>query len=114
MTKEQEKAIQELYHLAHINTYLDLQVKSVVKISTEIIEKWKNATNLALNLIQTQKEENKKKDKIIKLEANYIITHTQLEDMKKIFCQNCTKCKGMVLDCIKQYFERKIENESNK
>lgn len=112
MTKEQEKAIEELYHLAHINTYLDLQVESVVKISREIIEKWKNATNLVLNLVQTQQAEIEKKDKIIDL-MSYVITHEDIpqeeyciwRDMSCEIVGGNKECKN----CIKQYFERKIE-----
>lgn len=57
MLEEEKKAIEELYHLAHINTYLDLHNGGVQKISTEIIKKWKNTANIALNLIQKQQKE---------------------------------------------------------
>ena len=49
----------------------------------------------------------KEKDKMI----DYIMTHYQIKTMKKTFCENCTKCKGIKRDCIKEYFRKKVENE---
>lgn len=72
MTVKEKEAIDVLFHLAHINTYLDLDTKDIFKISKDIIEEWKNASNVILNLTQKQQEELEKKDKQIDLMSRYI------------------------------------------
>ena len=62
-----------------------------------------------LKMCKHFREELNKQDKIINEMANYIIIHHQVKTMKKTFCEDCTKCKGIDRDCIKQYFEKKAE-----
>ena len=57
MTDKQKEAIGTLFHLEHINGYVDLYEKHDVIIKSDILLKWKNATKEALNLIQTQQAE---------------------------------------------------------
>lgn len=152
MTDKQKEAIETLFHLEHVNGYVDLYEKHDVIIKSDILLKWKNATKEVLNLIQTQQaeidslkdfkeiaeskvtdlnpiglartnqllnrqchklqEENEKKDKIIDEMATYIATLDIEEDIcEKTKNEHCDKMNfGECEDCIKQYFERKVEN----
>lgn len=70
-----------------------------------------------LNLIQEQQEENKKKDKIIDLMAEHIVSSAIVDDTVcaiKCDCEtdieeDCTHEK--MLNCTKQYFKSKAEKE---
>ncbi len=180
MTDKQKEAIETLFHLEHINGYVNLYEKHDVIIKSDILLKWKNATKEVLNLIQTQqteiehqkeKRENQKKELAIlnekqkefnKLrntvnsykgqfkrqqaeiekkdkESHFIqieldIANAKIIKLNKIIdlmaydiatndsdlCQyidetrRCKKYAGenkLTCDeCIKQYFERKVEN----
>lgn len=57
MTDKQKEAIETLFHLEHVNGYVDLYEKHDVIIKSDILLKWKNATKEVLNLIQTQQAE---------------------------------------------------------
>lgn len=74
---------------------------------------------LTLAIIDTNKkyfDEIEKKDKMIDFMAEWIDNHTKYYDedgcyceVEKEICKKDIECE----DCIKQYFERKVENESN-
>lgn len=57
LSDEEKKAIEGLFHLAHINTYLDLEKEDVVKISRTLIDQWRDKTEILLNLIEKQQKE---------------------------------------------------------
>lgn len=57
MTDKQKEAIETLFHLEHVNGYVDLYEKHDVIIKSDILLKWKNATKEVLSLIQTQQAE---------------------------------------------------------
>lgn len=66
LSEEEKKAIDNLFHLQHINTYLDLS-KERFRIENKTIIKWKESTAIVLNLINRLQNENEEKNKIIKL-----------------------------------------------
>lgn len=57
LSEEEEKAIDNLFHLQHINTYLDLS-KERFRIENKTIIKWKESTAIVLNLITRLEKEN--------------------------------------------------------
>lgn len=68
-----------------------------------------------LSMLQEQQEENKKKDKIIDLMAEYIASLDIEEDICVKTGKDLSECDSMALggceNCIKQYFENKAEKE---
>lgn len=91
MTKEQEKAIRNMENFAYGK---DMACVSASDIKT------------VLNLIQEQQAEIEKKDKMIDEMIDYIDNECGcIKGFKN--CENIEDphCK----DCIKQYFERKVE-----
>ena len=131
MTDKQKEAIEILFHLEHINGYVDLYEKNDVIIKSDILLKWKNATKEVLSLIQTQQAEieksrntkdlyyeNKelrklleKKDEIIVLilKELYKKAHISTKCYLQKSIKECLKHKNCI-ECLKQYFERKVEN----
>lgn len=115
MTKEQENAITVLYHLAHINTYLDLYSEKEVKLDTKTIKEWKNATTLVLDLIQQLQTENEEKDKQIDEMAKFIEVFELDKEIAETYCdgtyENCKHKEdiGTCKSCIKQYFKKKAQ-----
>lgn len=93
----------------------------------EIIEFWKDKQAIDIKLlindlpkfieiIQKQKEEIEKKDKIIDKMTRKILIY-QIKDSKltEKMCNECGYedcCEYISQDCIKQYYERKVENEN--
>lgn len=98
MTKEQEKEIECIKDMIN---YIRFNEK---KKYTE--QEWFYAQEEILNLIQTQQEEIEKKDKTINEMAKQLYI---LGFCKELKCKECNADKFE--ECIKQYFERKIENE---
>lgn len=107
MTKEQGETIEILkqdLELAKKEDVIDIDVL------TGYLE-------IALNLIQEQQEENKKKDKIINEMARFITNKDIDEDICRY--QVVEHCKdeeygvttNVCINCIKQYFERKVEEK---
>lgn len=100
MTDEEKRAIEELKSLTHIYSYVVTYEKEYLLQCVEII----------LNLIESQQKELEKKDKVIHKMAEYI---NGLDIEEDICCNNVinvdwceySKCK----ECIKEYFERKVE-----
>lgn len=101
MTKEQKEAIRILETQASIkerkNHYLIFH---------------KEATEIVLNMVKEKNKEIEKKDKMIDLMTEWIKKHTKYYDedgcyceVEKDICKKDIECKV----CIKQYFERKAE-----
>ena len=106
MTKEQEEAIEILkqdLELAKKEDVIDIDVL------TGYLE-------IALNLIQEQQEENKKKDKIIEEMARFMTNKNIDEDICRYqVVEHCKDEKygvttNVCINCIKQYFERKVNS----
>ena len=88
MTTEQKEAVETMYHWIEYAK----QNKDKINKADELIE----IQETVLNLIQEQEEELKKKDKII-------------DELAKAFKQDDVRS----VDEIKQFYERKVENEEN-
>lgn len=71
LSKEEKKAIDNLFNLQHINTYLDLSKESF-RIENKTIIKWKESIDIVLNLINKLQNANEKL-KREKEENKYII-----------------------------------------
>ena len=89
MTKEQKEAIDRLKELVELR-------KSKNKIKYDNCICATSDVDIVLNLIKKQENELKKKDKII-------------DELAKAFKQDDVRS----VQEIKQYFERKVKNESN-
>ena len=115
LSEEEKKAIDNLFHLQHINTYLDLS-KERFRIENKTIIKWKESTDIVLNLINKLQKENKEKDKQIDLMAEHIVSSAIVDDTVcaiKCDCESdiledCSHEK--MLNCTKEYFKRKATN----
>ena len=98
--------------------------KEAIEFLKKRINEWKKYTkrenettydDVVLNLIEKQQKEIEKKDKIIDLMAKYIedeLTVDEFCSKENCYADNyedghCQKC----LNCMKQYFERKVEEE---
>lgn len=104
MTKEQEKAIEYTKNL--IETIKQSQILFNEPITARLSMITYDYFKTILNLIQTQQEEIEKKDKTINEMAKQLYI---LGFCKELKCKECNADKFE--ECIKQYFERKIENE---
>ena len=92
MSEEEKKAIDNLFNLQHINTYLDLSKESF-RIENKTIIKWKESIAIVLNLITRLKKENEywknrmekgKKDVIgLKLHEMGIVCEDLQEELKE-------------------------------
>lgn len=129
MTDKQKEAIETLFHLEHINGYVDLYKEHNVIIKSDVLLKWKNATKTVLDLIQEQQkdistyqktiedtlkiiEDNEVKDKIIdemaeEISKSIVNTCPFADYNVDLDCEN--KCQDNYKECWKQYFERKVE-----
>ena len=104
MTKEQ--AIETLNRIITTKFNNDYSIDNIDKEAIETV----------LNLIQKQKAEIEKKDKIIDKMTRKILIY-QIKDSKltEKMCNECGYedcCEYISQDCIKQYYERKVENEN--
>lgn len=82
MTDKKKEAIDTLFHLEHINTYLDLYKNHNVIIESDTILKWKNATQTVLSMLKEKDKELEKKNKIIN---NAII---EIENLRQYFSED--------------------------
>lgn len=106
MTEEEKKAI-ELF-----NSYINA-IDTFGTIDYKCINNLYEPAKTILNLVKKQQEEIEKKDKIIDLMARRILIY-QLKDSKlaEKICSQCGYedcCDEISQDCIKQYFENKVE-----
>lgn len=114
MTDKEKEAIETLFHLKHINGYVDLCEKHDVIIKSDILLKWKNATKTVLNLIQTQQKEIENKDK----ESHFIQSELDIANAKIIELKRIIDLMSEQLTTplhskawVKEYYERKVETE---
>lgn len=111
MNEEEEKAVEDLRKTID---YYNSKFKENEKITTVLIDNFDvNNLFILLNLIQNQKAEIEKKEKMIDLMAeeisNSILNTCPLADYDvDLDCEN--KCKDDYKACWKKYFERKVEN----
>lgn len=110
MTKEQEEIINRLSKI----TNRQILYGNKCGITIEGFRELQEDIDTVLNMIKEKDAEIEKKDKMIDLMAEYISDLDIDEDIcKKQSDNNCddinreVECK----ECIKQYFERKVENE---
>lgn len=106
----EEKAIERLKDLIHT---CDAGIKEHGEYD-DFFKEDKEAIKTVLNMLKEKDTEIQKKDKMIDLMAEYISDLDIDEDIcKKQSDNNCddinreVECK----ECIKQYFERKVEDE---
>lgn len=121
MTKEQEEAIElliqykndELFGIAGRKAFET--VLKMLKEKDAEIEKYKQLYNKALDDAVITAHDNIKKDKMIDLMTEYIINSNNEEGIclkVEDSCFDYAGQNGKTCDtCIKQYFERKVEDE---
>lgn len=71
ISEEERKAIDDLFHLQHINTYLDLS-KDNFQIKSKTIIDWSKSTETVLNLIEKQQKVANLQEKTIQFMADDI------------------------------------------
>lgn len=110
MTKEQEEAIERLNRFKTI----EILYGNTFAMHIEQLKTVQKDIDTVLSMLKEQQEENKKKDKIIDLMSEWISERCFYKDDYSNSCEiiqdSCSKednCK----DCIKQYFERKVEEK---
>lgn len=113
MTKEQEKAIERL------NSFKTIEIlySNTFAMHIEQLKTVQGDIETVLSMLQEQQEENKKKDKIIDLMTEHIVSSAIVDDTVcaiKCDCEtdieeDCTHEK--MLNCTKQYFKSKVEKE---
>lgn len=109
MTKEQEEAIERLNSFIKVNKdFFENQGNMLIN------KKDIQDIDTVLSMLQEQQEENKKKDKIIDLIINEFYKRVKISEncyiQKSKGINDCLKYKNCK-DCIKQYFERKVEEK---
>ena len=110
MNEKEKKAIENLNSFKSIS----ILYGNTFTMFLDQLKKYQESTDTVLNLITKLQKENEEKDKQIDLMANSILAR----EIGKNSCQfnkTCTKFeKGRDIHCkhcIKQYFERKAEDE---
>ena len=113
LSEEEKKAIEIVKKIKNIKFNVTSSFYSSGTISLSIEEK--EAIETALNLITKLQKENEEKDKQIDLMAKKILTYQIYNsNLSKRMCNKCQKkdfCYEISQDCIKQYFENKVEAE---
>lgn len=113
MTKEQEEAIERLNRFKTI----EILYGNTFAMHIEQLKTVQGDIETVLSMLQEQQEENKKKDKIIDLMTEHIVSSAIVDDTVcaiKCDCEtdieeDCTHEK--MLNCTKQYFKSKAEKE---
>ena len=113
MTKEQEEAIERLNRFKTI----EILYSNTFAMHIEQLKTLQEDIGTVLSMLQEQQEENKKKDKIIDLMTEHIVSSAIVDDTVcaiKCDCEtdikeDCTHEK--ILNCTKQYFKSKAEQE---
>lgn len=112
MNKEQEEAIERLSSFIKVNKdFFENQGNMLIN------KKDIQDIDTVLSMLQEQQEENKKKDKIIDLMTEHIVSSAIVDDTVcaiKCDCEtdieeDCTHEK--MLNCTKQYFKSEAEKE---
>lgn len=113
MNKEQEEAIERLNRFKTI----EILYSNTFAMHIEQLKTLQEDIETVLSMLQEQQEENKKKDKIIDLMTEHIVSSAIVDDTVcaiKCDCEtdieeDCTHEK--MLNCTKQYFKSKAEKE---
>lgn len=103
LSEEEKQAIKECERLSKEDYYGDSYFAE------------KHSIQILLNLLEKKQREIEKKNKIIDLIAKMINTHDIYDDIcgqfgKNKDCSDFTN-EELCIDCIKQYFYRKVEEE---
>ena len=118
MTKEQEETIKKLEYYLQNSAYKRVDSDFFKNGGWEIVDlEIPQAIETGLNIIKIKDKEIEKKDKIIDLMAEYISNLDIDEDicMKNIAnTELCNEKYSNCKECIKQYFEKKVEEKENK
>lgn len=107
MSEEEKKAINNLNFIVVTDVY-----DNETRINkTEIVNEYNHSVGTVLNLIEKQQAEIEKKDKIIDLTVKELKKQfSRSEPCYLYFEVECKKYKTCE-ECIKNYFERKVEEE---
>lgn len=111
LSEEEKKAIDNLFNLQHINTYLNLSKESF-RIENKTIIKWKESTDIVLNLITKLQKENEEKDNQIDLMIEEYEYNVRINF--KNFCEDELRKDNCIQDCkscAKQYFEKLVKEK---
>ena len=111
ISEKERKAIDDLFHLQHINTYLDLS-KDNFQIKSKTIIDWSKSTETVLNLIEKQQKVANLQEKTIQLMAEELkeITGSCPLDIfdYDLDCEN--KCEQEIDGkCWAEYFRNKAK-----
>ncbi len=98
MTKEQDKAIERC------NKLIETEHSNWIGITNQ------KAIETVLNMLKEKDAEIEKKDKIIDLYIDELVTN-MFDRCCQECCRECEKDKDTLRNCIKQYFERIEKNE---
>ena len=93
MTKEQDKAIERC------NKLIETEHSNWIGITNQ------KAIETVLNMLKEKDAEIEKKDKIIDLYIDELVTN-MFDRCCQECCRECEKDKDTLRNCIKQYFER--------
>nr|DAR72076.1 MAG TPA: hypothetical protein [Caudoviricetes sp.] len=110
LSEEEKKAIDNLFNLQHINTYLDLSKESF-RIENKTIIKWKESTDIVLNLITKLQKENEEL-KLDNLEKERILEVFDNRKYRKKYLEERRKEEPNLLypdgdEIYKRYYEQK-------
>lgn len=86
------------------------------KVEVKADDEMKETIDIVLSLIKEQQEEIERKNKIIEESIKYIDSNNYVDSEECQFQQDFNiKCIGNIdcKDCIKQYFERKVEDDKD-
>lgn len=112
MNKEQEEAIERLSSFKTI----EILYSNTFAMHIEQLKTLQGDIETVLSMLKEQQEENKKKDKIINLIINEFYKRAKISEncyiQKSKGIEDCLKHKNCK-ECLKQYFERKVEDVKN-
>lgn len=105
--EEEEKAIK---NIKHVKEELNKDKQKMIDYGTyKLYEMFSNDLDTVLNLIEKQNKELEIKDKMIdELMPRVILTIKENEEVLEKQSKSVNKS---FIDCIKEYFRKKIENE---
>lgn len=110
MTKEQEKAVdyvqKQIDYFKKQIRFIEFVDRTYYAVEYKLYKNRVKQFETVLNMLKEQREENKKKDKQIDLMAEEI---NETARGYIDYCQFKMVCDRNCKKCIKQYFERKVE-----